>query len=370
MGGLMSRHLCRQATLRTLFAAALACHFFAHPAPAADQTATWNNSTGNWSDVTRWSTNPLFPNNGNGGFTFDAIINGGFATLDQNITIEALSIGGGNITGAAATNFTLALNGLFTWTSGTIGGPGTVDANGGITMSGSFAKTLGSGGNAGRTLINDGVANFSGGPLLISSSGGANPGSLFQNNGTFNALDNADISHNNFGGVAGTFANAGTFNKSGVGTTTDVGTLFNNTGTVNIDEGTLQLSGGGTSTGGTFAVDAAATLRFSSGTYSTNNTSAISGAGDVTFTNATVTLDGAYTVTGATTVSGGIVNFNAPAATITTLNLSGGTLGGTGSQNITTRLQLDRRHARQYRNHHHRQHGHADAERHEFEDLG
>jgi hypothetical protein len=148
-------------------------------AHAADQTATWNNSTGNWSDATRWSTNPLFPNNGNGGFTFDAIINGGTATLDQNITIEALTLNGGNISGAAATNFALTLNGLLTWSSSTIGGPGTVNANGGIVMSGSNSKTLGSGGNAGRTLVSSGTTNLSGGSLLISASGGVNPGSLF-----------------------------------------------------------------------------------------------------------------------------------------------------------------------------------------------
>jgi hypothetical protein len=89
-------------------------------AAAADLTATWNNSTGNWSDATRWNTNPLFPNNVNGGFTFDAIINGGAVALDQNITIEALSLGGA-ITRAPATSFTLTLNGPFTWTGGTEG---------------------------------------------------------------------------------------------------------------------------------------------------------------------------------------------------------------------------------------------------------
>ncbi|HEY3392865.1 MAG TPA: choice-of-anchor D domain-containing protein, partial [Lacipirellulaceae bacterium] len=178
-------------------------------------------------------------------------------------------------------------------------------------------------------------ANLSGGNFLISSSGGVNPGSLFQNNGTFNVTDGADISHNNFGGSAGRFNNAGTFNKSGVGTTTTISPQFNNTGTVNVDQGILELSGSSTSTGGTFAVDAGAILRFSSGSHTVDSASTITGAGDVDFSTNTVTLDGTYAITGITTVSGGTVNFNAPAATLTTLNLSGGTLGGSGSQNVS-----------------------------------
>ena len=41
------------------------------------------------------------------------------------------------------------------------------------------------------------------------------------------------------------FAAAGTFNKSGAGTATNVSTIFDNAGTVNVDSGTLRLSGGG-----------------------------------------------------------------------------------------------------------------------------
>jgi hypothetical protein len=303
---------------------------------AADVISTWNGSTGNWTDATRWSSNPQFPNNGNGGFTYDAIINSGTLTLDQNITIEALNLTGGTLTCAAATNFTLTLNDLFTRTSGTIGGPGTVLATDGITISSGNSKTLGNGGNTGRTLTNSGVANFSGGSLLISSSGGANPGSLLQNNGTFNATDGASISNNNFGGSAGRFTNAGTFNKSGTGTTTSISAQFNNSGTVNVDQGTLELSGSSTHTGGTIAIDAGALFRFSSGTHTVDSASTITGAGDFTFGGGTITVDGAYTVTGITSVTGGTINFNTPAATLTTLNMSAGQLGGTGSQNITT----------------------------------
>jgi hypothetical protein len=122
-------------------------------------------------------------------------------------------------------------------------------------VSGTSSKTLGSGGNTTRTLVNNGVANLSGGTLLISSSGGASPGSVLQNNGTFNATDDADISHNNLGGSAGRFANAGTFNKTGAGTTTDISTVFTNTGGVNVAGGaTLNINGGSIEGNGVIAL--------------------------------------------------------------------------------------------------------------------
>ncbi len=37
------------------------------PIGAVEVVSTWDGSTGNWSDATKWSSNPLYPNNGNGG---------------------------------------------------------------------------------------------------------------------------------------------------------------------------------------------------------------------------------------------------------------------------------------------------------------
>ena len=64
-------------TRALLFGAAIAsAKFVGHV--RADQTATWNGTTGNWSDFTKWSTNPNFPNNGTpAGTLYDAIINSG-----------------------------------------------------------------------------------------------------------------------------------------------------------------------------------------------------------------------------------------------------------------------------------------------------
>ncbi|MFO0812078.1 MAG: hypothetical protein U0796_02600 [Gemmatales bacterium] len=57
----------------------------------AQTNATWNGTNGNWTDATRWSTNPIFPNNGqpSAGDLYNAIVNGGTITLDQNCPVLA-----------------------------------------------------------------------------------------------------------------------------------------------------------------------------------------------------------------------------------------------------------------------------------------
>lgn len=104
---------------RLLAAAAL---LTASATASAQVTATWNNTAGDWNDPTRWNTNPLFPN-GN----YNAIINAGAVTVNQNITIQGLTFNNGTIT---RTN-DLTVNAALTWTAGTLNGPGTLQVNGG-----------------------------------------------------------------------------------------------------------------------------------------------------------------------------------------------------------------------------------------------
>src|SRR5687767_11766233 len=159
----------------------------------AQVTSTWNVANGNWNVAANWSPSTNFPNNGNGGNTYSVgLINSGTLTLNTAIIIENYTQTNGTLTGGA---FTLTINQVLRWVGGTIGGLGTVSVTGGIAITGTDTKTLGTGSNAGRTLINRGTANFSGGPLFISSSGGTTPGSQFDNRGTFNATDEADLAH-------------------------------------------------------------------------------------------------------------------------------------------------------------------------------
>src|SRR5262245_20107833 len=127
-----------------------ACCFIAMIASPsfAQVVATWNGTTGNWSDAFRWSTNPNFPNTGqpNQGDTYNVIMNGGQITLDQNIVIQGLSFDQNLITGPGH----LTLNGSSTWTTGVMSGTGTTTFNGPLLFN-SFSFNQG----LNRTFINN-----------------------------------------------------------------------------------------------------------------------------------------------------------------------------------------------------------------------
>jgi len=204
---------------------------------AADVVSTWNGTTGNWTDFARWSSDPLYPNNGNGGFTYDAVINNGSVTQDlaAGITIEKLALGGGMIAG----DYDLMVNGLFTWTGGTMSGTGTVHANGGMTIGGSALKTL----TGEARLENAGVATWSGagnirtdngwGPIVIDNLLGA----------TFDIQNDSEMLAYNVSSGWPVFNNAGVLRKSAGTGETHLEMIVNNTGTVEVQTGTLRLSG-------------------------------------------------------------------------------------------------------------------------------
>src|SRR3954451_8776702 len=114
----MSRAPVRLLRALLLLAAGLAAAV-APQARAQTVTATWNGTSGNWTDAALWNVPPNFPNNGQGGFNYNAVVNGGGTlTLDQAIVIEQLTFSSGTITGAND----LTMNALFTWNGGTLSG--------------------------------------------------------------------------------------------------------------------------------------------------------------------------------------------------------------------------------------------------------
>jgi hypothetical protein len=80
----------------------------------ADIAATWNGTSGNWTDASRWSTAPVFPNNNAPNF-YDAFVSVGTVALDQNIAINQLTLGG-----ALTGSFTLTLAEGIAWNGGSI----------------------------------------------------------------------------------------------------------------------------------------------------------------------------------------------------------------------------------------------------------
>ena len=116
-----------------------------------------------------------------------------------------------------------------------------------------------------------------------------------------------DASLFNQGGAV-RFDNAGTFRKSASIGTTTLGTsvTFNNSGSVDLQTGTLALQGGGTNTG-TLAVSAGTTLNLS-GTFTSGGASSIAGAGNFTVSGGTAALAGLVNLSGTNLFSSGTAN--------------------------------------------------------------
>src|SRR5262249_10750638 len=168
-------------------------------ARSADVTSTWDGTTNNWTS-NHWSSQN-YPNNGNGGFTYDAILGSGTVTLDQDIALQRLILTGGTLT--ATSNFALTINDTLSWSGGTMGGTGQTGIGSGATLA--VSGTAGSASNhiLSRTLVNNGIGTYGGNGDIFLASG------TFQNNGSLTVDSISDLALRN-GGV---FNNAGTFTK-------------------------------------------------------------------------------------------------------------------------------------------------------------
>jgi hypothetical protein len=357
---------------------------------------TWTGGAGtlNWSDAANWSGGAV------PGAADDAIINipvsgpikisgtnavhsltdttaslvlpGGSLSLaaassvSQNVTLQGgtLTAAGSLVVGGALTESngllngggTVTVNGLLTWTGGTMSGTGTTAAAGGLQLGQSGQsdnETL-----DGRTLTNAGAAT-----LMDQNGLTQQHGSVVRNlaGGTLN-LGAGEVWT---GDVGSRFDNAGTVNVS-AGTATNKEYVFlNNTGKVSVNSGTLDLGGSGAGTG-TFSAASGATLQF--GTYSYtdyafNAGAVVGGPGTIQFgpnvaaqfasgatikvTGSTVIDSGGNTDTnivfaagskvqsvGALTIKTGVLNFSTGSpVTVASLTQSDGTL--TGSDAVT-----------------------------------
>jgi phage baseplate assembly protein gpV len=242
-------------------------------------------------------------------------VSGGTVTANAPLTAQNLTLSGGTLTGPAA----ITVTGAFTWTGGSLSGTGDTVLNGTSTLTGSFFSPLA------RQVDNFGTATVVAGTSVN-----------FQSNAVFNneagatlvLPDSAGMS--NFFSAGSALNNAGLVQKTGPAGTSTVGIVFNNSGSVDVQAGTLALTGGGVG-GGTFTVEGGATL--SVGSYTLHG-AAVSGAGAVQ-----VSTFNALTVAGASsiqnlTINGGTVTANAALA-VQNLTFSGGTLTGPATVTVT-----------------------------------
>jgi hypothetical protein len=205
----------------------------------------------------------------------------GAFTANGPTTVATYLQSGGTLGGTGD----VLITGLATWSAGGMSGTGTTTTSGALAINGTAVHDL----NAGRTLNTVGTTtwtNTSADSSRIRTGPGAtiaNTG-LWQDQNTFNNRISPDF------GSPSTFANAGSYAKSGAGST-DISITFNNTGSVLVSGGALLLTGGyqlqrTTLTGGAIEVQGASSLRFTGANVVTNASSTLDGAGSGLF-NAT-----------------------------------------------------------------------------------
>jgi hypothetical protein len=354
-------------------------------------TGSWNDP-GKWSSNPQFPHNAdgltydaVLANAGAVTLNQDVILNkytfsSGTTTGTFNLTcLELLTWNGGTFSGSGTTNANggLAIGGgtkllsartianptAATWTAGLIDGAGVINNLSGATFDISHDASMRL-----ATFHNNGTLTKSAGTLttvfenctfnnnssLTWSAGNLQFkfGGTFNNAGVFDLKNDATFSQQITPHTTN-FNNTGVFKKTGglATATVSANVLLNNQagGSVQVNSGTLALNAGGTHAG-SFTVASGSTLSFGGGNHTFQAASSISGAGNVVFTGTGATvMNGGYNVTGTTALSGNNVTFGgavtsvgsslsitAGVATLNssfavdTLNVSGGTMGGSG----------------------------------------
>ncbi|MBK9337639.1 MAG: hypothetical protein IPM98_14175 [Lewinellaceae bacterium] len=212
----------------------------AAPFSADAITKTWNGTSGNWSDGSKWI--PV----GVPTSTDEVVINNGTVTLDVAPTVAGFTMSGGAIEGTSnllvTGNLTqsggnlgnfgdITVGGILLWSGGTVGNAaatatGSVFVAGAATFSGGGSKSLWK-----KTLQLNGGGSWTAGTITIGFGGILRVAS----GQTFTA-NNAASPSLSIGGVPGTFEIAGTLQKLGAGVLT-VNAPVNHSGTIQAQAG-------------------------------------------------------------------------------------------------------------------------------------
>ncbi len=187
--------------------------------------------------------------------TGNTTIDGGTIEFDDSAEAGTLNVSSGDLTGSGTLT---VVAGPTIWTGGTMDGVGTTITEGtlqiGLATDTNDLETL-----DGRTLTNAGTATWAGGGSFSQPDGGT-----FVNEANASFTIENDLTWSSDG--TGTFANAGSLKKSAGTGATILQAALDDTGSVSVQQGTLDLAGGGIATGTAgFTVGGGATLQFSGG---------------------------------------------------------------------------------------------------------
>ena len=192
----------------------------------------------------------------NGNSTLDGATTAGAGTLlisSDNVGADAVvALNGGThtarltLSGSTLTGSDHAFQAAATWTGGAISGAARTSFMNDVTISGAATKSM----IGGRIVDLHGTTTWSGNTANNNNAIRFWNGATLNNLGTFNDANGFDsfIEHN-VGGPHN-FNNLGTYNKlNDTVTTVDLGVTFNNSGTVDVQAGRLQVMSGMTNEG-------------------------------------------------------------------------------------------------------------------------
>jgi RHS repeat-associated protein len=243
------------------------------------------------------------------------VITGGSLELANALevsSVSALTLENGTLTGTAA----LDVSSSFSWSKGTMSGPGSTVLKPGVsatlsTESNKFLTT--------RSLVNEGVLTFSKGPLWMSE------GATIRNTGVFKANSESNIISSGEQSIV----NTGTLEKTvGTGETT-IEPDVENLGTIDAVSGHLRFTGPSVTLASSSVLEGAVTL---AGAAVTGDNFLGQSSTVTLLSGSTLTIPGGDTATiGSFTLNGGTVTG------VGTLDISGsfswvkGTMSGLGS---------------------------------------
>ena len=298
---------------------------------------------GNFGELGAGNTTPTFNFAANNGYTLQigsGTAGTGALLIYNNTAINSTFAGGAlSIPGGIAINYNATYTGTFggvgnisvgplTIPTGnmnvTYNGTGTLSLIGANTYTGTTTVTSGTvqvGNGTAGSLANGSALSVSGGATLAFDE--ANAGSQTQNiadAGTVAGVEGSGIANT----LSGIISGAGGFRQSGAGTTILSGD-DTYTGATNVNAGTLSLTGGIGSGGGSAIINSA--------TFTESTAGAITGTSSFSNTAGTATLAGVNNnYSGATNVSGGTLNLTGTYSGTGATTVSGaGTLNVTGS---------------------------------------
>jgi len=218
--------------------------------------------------------------------------NQAWLTVDQNFAVPHVELDGAGMLNGMA-NLTVINN--MNLAGGTMAGPGTTTIAPVATLTITAGGTLNQ-----RTLNNAGTTAWNGGNLRLAAATAINNFGAWQDNGDHELLPLAGVQ-------GGLVANSGSYAKTGGSGTSSIQVAFNNSGSVAVNTGTLELqapqgtddvsTGSFALTGGSLSIDAGA-LDLNAGTKFTGSRALVIGYNGTLNVNANVPVAGPVTNNG------------------------------------------------------------------------